>query len=147
MADSPARYHFEIPVGDWSGDGHDHCDRYTASAAKPVEACREAFFAAQQKLPEGMHPDKFCRKYGDSKIPPPVLEILLAITPALKDEDLEDAHMDSEWMAQYVTWFLNQGDPELDAQMSPLDERPSLVFFGRDKQGRHIGHLGYGLFA
>lgn len=145
MADSPARHYFEIPVGDWSGDGHNFCDRYTASAAKPVEACREAFFAAQQKLPEAMHPDKFCHRYGDSKIPDPVLKVLLTIMPNLKSEDLED--LDSEWMARYVAWFLNQGDPELDARLSPEDTHPSLAFFGYDEKGRHIGHMGYGLFS
>ncbi len=54
------RFAFQIPIGDWSGDYHSICEWFDATAAKPVGAVREAWFAAKAKLPEACHPDKFC---------------------------------------------------------------------------------------
>jgi hypothetical protein len=59
---------------------------------------------------------------------------------------LED--FDTESMAAVVVWFLNLGDPSLDARLLTSDEAiPMLPFYGRDSKGRHIGGVGYGLLG
>lgn len=138
MADH--RFPFVIPIGDWSGDGHDRCAHIHASAKKPIDAVREAFFAAQEKLP-ALDPTTFCRKLGDDKLPARVKRILLDLDPALDPDELDDAN----GMALYVAWFLNQGDPDLDVQIAAEPELEMLHFHGEDSKKRHIGSIGYAL--
>lgn len=40
-------YSFTIPIGDWSGDGHNACTYYQFTSNKPLQNVREAFFKAQ----------------------------------------------------------------------------------------------------
>ena len=57
------RHLFTIPIGDWSGDGHGQDRSFYASASKPIEAVREAYFAAKEKLPPEACPENFCNEY------------------------------------------------------------------------------------
>lgn len=138
QASSP-RHYFQIPIGDWSGDGHDKCDFVRASAAKPVEAAREAYFAAQRSLPD-LDPVKFCERYEDRKVPAPIAAVFAA-----QQIRIDPNWLDSHSMAQYVAWYLNQGDPDLGARIEDPD--PMLPFYGFDDRGRHIDFMGYGLFS
>lgn len=141
------RHHFRIPIGDWSGDGHSHCDWYDATAAKPIEDVREAYFAARKnKKLKKVCPEEFCNQYQDATIPKDVwqeLERLGAPMPVL--EDPEDG-IDDDCMAALVVWFINQGDPDIDVRLDPKVTVPMLPFYGFDKKKRHIGFMGYGLF-
>ena len=50
-------------------------------------------------------------------------------------------------MAEVVVWFLNQGDPDIDAKLEPPTAVPMLPFYGFDEKKRHVGFFGYGLFG
>lgn len=139
---SDERYEFRIPVGDWSDDGHGKVDWFNASAAKPIEDVREAWFKASAEHPD-LSPASFCEAYEDSNLPKEMWDKLQqAGCPAV----LED--FDTESMAAFVVWFLNLGDSSLDVRLLTDDEAiPMLPFYGRDSKGRHIEGVGYGLLG
>jgi hypothetical protein len=136
------RFPFHIPIGDWSGDGHSKCEFFHATAAKPIVDVREAYFKAKKKLPK-LCPERFCSEYEDDTLPDGVAAALRDAGCPLPDDlgtfDLAD-------MAAVVVWFLNQGDPELDAR--PDNNPPEMLsFVGKDEKRRHIGFIGYGLWG
>ena len=134
-------YRFRIPVGDWSGDGHSKVNWYEASASKPIEAVREAYFAAKEKLP-GICPEDFCCDYEDFRIDPEIQTLLDAAGAPVESEGFG-----TEEMAGYVVWFLNQGDPDLKAKLEKEESVPMLSFYGYDEEMRHISSIGYGLLG
>lgn len=147
------RYHFDIPIGDWSGDGHNSCEYYQASAAKPfVDVCK-AFVAARKlwKLEDGSYftIESICSEYGDSSISDEDIEFLESKGFSLKEKDFW-----TQEMAELVVWFLNQGDPSLDAKLQPEGEvRPILRNWdfceALGKKTNDTGSLdqfGYGFF-
>jgi hypothetical protein len=140
-------FKFRIDIGDWSGDGHGKCDHFMVSSNKPTKDVREAYFAAKEKLPDTLCPESFVSDYEDYTVPDEVVEAgeragceLLA---ALKNQEYQDFHTSD--MADYVLWFLKQGDPEL--QLKRIEDSDSLAFYGEDEKGRHIGFIGYGLLG
>lgn len=135
------RYPFEIPIGDDSHDGHGHCDRVLASAAKPVEAVREAYFAAKARLDSDTCPENLCDGDGEELTPAQATALLAAGAPL--PNKLDEFHWDSRHLAAVVVWYLNQGDPTLDARLEAAP--PSLCPPGHDAQGRRIGQIGYGM--
>ncbi len=135
------RYAFQIPIGDWSADGHGQCDWFAAEADKPIDKVREAFFAAKEMWPN-LNPETFCCDYEDSLLP---ADIVAGLAEHGVCADETDA-FGPEDMAEIVVWFLNQGDKELNVKLTPAAKLPSLAFYGFDKKERHIGGLGYGLF-
>ena len=140
------RHAFRIPIGDWSGDGHSKCDWFGASAAKPIDEVREAFFAAQKNFPKRLDVSQLCTDYGNSSIPDQVRDQLFKLGAPIEEANEDgDYYSGSEEMAALVVWFLNQGDPELDCKLDE-DASPMLPFYGADCKGRHISHIGYGLF-
>ena len=133
------RYAFMIPIGDWSGDGHSIKEEYHATAAKPIEDVREAYFAAKKKLPPECCPENFCNLYEEPEM---AEESRAALTAAGYNVPEE---IDAKAIASIVVWFLNQGDPSADVRLD--GERPEMLpFYGYDKKKRHIGGFGYGLF-
>jgi hypothetical protein len=139
------RHTFKIPIGDWSNDGHGKCDWFIATAAKPVEEVRIAYFAAKKmKTLKGLDPESFCHGYGEGSIPDEkrakLHELGAPIDPVNAEGDYE---FGPDEMAAIVVWFLNQGDPELKVKLS-ADVIPMLPFYGYEN-GKHIGHIGYGL--
>ena len=147
-AKKPIRYAFKIPIGDWSDDGHGKCDWFAATAAKPIEAVREAWFKAKELYPT-VSPDSWCDAYEDNEIPDDVRLILeqMKAPIELSTLDGDDNYIDVDLMAILVVWFLNLGDPKLDAKLDPESATPMLPFYGCDSKKRHIGYIGYGLFG
>lgn len=144
------RYEFRIPIGDWSEDGHSRVEWYTASALKPIEHVREAYLEARRAIDFlGWTPEDFVSDYGDNTIS----KHFRAKIQALSGIDLssgpvydDDSPVDPKKLAEYIVWFINQGDPTLKAKLIETDVLPMLPFYGFDKKKRHIGHFGYGLF-
>lgn len=136
-----ARTAFRIPIGDWSGDGHGQCEWFEASASKMLNEVREAYFAGLKKIPKHLSPEVLCAKYEDNRLTESVRQELLALTEIEFDEDYNDAGT----FADYVVWVINHGDPEVIARLEPVSG--SLMFSGYDRQNRHIGPIGYGLFS
>jgi hypothetical protein len=126
MPAADGRYHFDIPIGDWSNDGHGKCDYFQASAAKPfVDVCK-AFVAARQlwKLSDGrpFTVEDVCSEYEEREVEDEVVELLKSKGFKIDKDDFW-----IENMAELVVWFLNQGDPTLDAKLQPKDERRPML--------------------
>jgi hypothetical protein len=135
------RYAFRIPIGDWSGDGHGEVIWYDATAAKPIEDVREAYFAAKKKLPAACCPESFCSAYQECEMDNTSrMALRKAGAPLSKKTDMEP-----DAMAAIVVWFINQGDAAVDVRLDGAAP-PMLPFYGHDKRKRHIGFIGYGLF-
>jgi hypothetical protein len=135
------RHPFTIQIGDWSDDGHGKCETFYATAARPIDIVREAYFTAKKKHPD-VCPESFCNDYEDSVVPAEVRDRIAALGgPKIGDD------FDPEQMANVVAWFIGLGDPEIDARIEPRETVPTLAFYGNDKKRRHIGFIGYGLFS
>ncbi len=131
------RHAFIIPIGDWSGDGHGHCETFPASATKPIEAVREAFFSAKAKHPL-VSPDVFCHRYEDPSVPEAVqAEVKRLGGPDLPGK-LTDADDPLRLMAETIVWFLNLGDPELDVQLSLEPETPRVLRLRREEAAHQL---------
>lgn len=139
-----ARHQFRIQIGDWSNDGHGKCEEYYASARKPIKEIREAYFKAKAQLPSELCPENFCCRHGDYQLPKAVS--VAAKAAGYKFPEDPEGFLESATMADYVVWFLNQGDQELGAKLERKSTPPTLAFYGNDKKRRHIGFIGYGLF-
>jgi hypothetical protein len=134
---------FRIPIGDWSGDGHGHFEYYVATAALPIEKVREAYFTAKKRLDTKICPENFCNNYTESAIEEDVRKLLQRAEAPIKDFDAFDCGE----MAEYVVWFINQGNPLVDAKLDPMREIDMLPFYGNDAKKRHISCIGYGLMG
>jgi hypothetical protein len=133
---------FQIPIGDWSNDGHGLCDYFTVVSNKTIEEFGEAYRAAQKKLPSSIHPTAFVDSYDNAEVPNSIYEQIKDTGFVFSPEtevpySTEDGRViSSNWMADYVCWFVQQGDPELTVEIVP-----SLEVFHFDCR-----HVGYGLF-
>lgn len=143
------RLKFQIPIGDWSHDGHGLCEYFMASAnAESIEDVREAYFKAKKVVPRDCQPELICHDYEEHTLDKEQCgKLKKAGAPLPEDADEEDGadYVGPEYMAELVVWFLNQGNPELKCKLEDKDEL-TLTFYGHDKFKRHIGHIGYGVF-
>jgi hypothetical protein len=138
---------FNIQIGDWSGDGHGHCENFRFVANKPIVDVREAYFAAKKRHPN-ICPEKFCDEHEVGTIPDDVHAALLAAgAPIRSEDDLEQEGITAEELAAIVAWFCCQGDSDLVIKPDPAPPVPYLAFYGQDDKSRHIGFIGYGLFG
>lgn len=135
-------YRFVLPIGDWSGDGHGKCREFHVQSNKPVEAAREAYFAAAEKLGFTLDADDGpCSQYEDDEISPDMHARLEgAGLPLPNDSD----EVTDDYFAELVLAFCMKGDAELKLALEP--HLPMLMFYGADAKGRHISVIGYGLF-
>lgn len=143
-------YHFSLPIGDAFEEGHgEHVDIY-ATARKPVEVVREA----HRRIPEvtGVRLDEICSQFQDRLLPQEFLEKLRSMDYQFSVELYKDdkgTHLleaDTgcdipEEMARIWAFLLNQVDSELDVQLDPINEVPSLIASYRGDRS-----IGYGLF-
>lgn len=134
---------FQVPIGDWSDDGHGKCTWFWAEANGTIEEIREAYFTANAHLPPTISPEKFMREYGDGVVPPKTRRGIVDLGgPDPKSED--DIQY---WLFTYILWFINQGNESLKATpREDINGAPMLPFYGFDEKKRHIPHHGYGLF-
>jgi hypothetical protein len=139
------KHKFQIAIGDWSGDGHGKCEYYTATSAKPINNVRDAYWKACDLLPKEIHPKNIAERYESTITPKQykkLVELGAPLEPIEDDDDIEFCPSD---MAAVICWFINQGDPTADVSLEKY-EISTLHQYGYDMHGRHIGHLGYGLF-
>jgi len=142
---------FKLVLGDWSGDGHNITEAYTVECDLTLDEAREAYFLAKEKLPD-LDPGSFCKDYEDCVLPEKVFNKLKELGCALGGWEVYDADygLEPEYLAEIIVWFLNQGNPKLNARL--VDESiPSFHFCGTNKIGdqrnAHIPSFGYGLFS
>lgn len=133
----------KLAIGDFSGDGHGHCDHFIFSCNKKVEDVREAFFKAKEQYPN-ISPDTLCSDYEESTISEDIHKKISEMGFLLFDECGEWWGTDE--FAQYAAWFICLGDPELKLEMIG-DDAEFFHFYGYDDKKRHINFFGYGLLG
>lgn len=139
---------FKLPIGDWSGDGHGKCDYFTCEAdADSIAEVKEAFDAASQSLPTVLDPRTFCSEYEEYRVPNEVATICDEVG-ILTNDGWPDGKIFEEGslgMAEYVIWFINQGNPNLNARMSAINTVP-ILHYGYHPTS-HTSFIGYGLLS
>ncbi len=138
---------FSIPIGDWSDDGHGKCEYFHASAAKPFKDVCKAFKAAKKKFKkdgDGFTPEELCSEYEDSHVPDDVVELLEERGFKIDPDDFGPREF-----AELVVWYLNQGDPDLNAELLPEEKEPPMLrnWDYRREVKEDLGGFGYGLFG
>jgi len=136
-------YKYKFPIGDWSGDGHQHCDWFIVSGTKPVEHLREVHFKCDEVF--GFDPGDMCKDYNEMSLDEDIID---KIKKTLGESFLDD--YDLECLSSndvFKIWLsmLNHVDPELDLKETENDI-PMINFYGYDKKKRHLETPGYGLF-
>lgn len=112
-----------IPVGDWSNDGHGKCDYFHATAAKPFKKVCQAFKAAKKLFKkEGFTPENICSGYQDNEVKKETITLLAKYGYKVNSEKFYTREM-----AELVVWFLNQGDPDLNAKLLSEDKKPPIL--------------------
>lgn len=150
---SRQKYIIGLPVGDFSGDGHEKCDIFYVSSEKPFDAVRDAHFAISERT--GIDITSFCNEYGDNEIPAEVVHKLQEMGFPTEQKFMkmdqkyfmENAEQDCpSIMADLWVFLLNRSDPDLHIERT-LTDVPMLLFCGQDEKGRFSEGIGYGLFA
>lgn len=140
------KFFFKLPIGDWSGDGHEKVSWFIISSNKPLQDVREAFFKAKDSLDPRLNPENICSEYEENTIPESLVEELNKAGCEFSFDEYDgDVYLDSFSMLDIVLWFLKMGDPDLELQVEE-NNFPMFPFSGYDKDNRHIGFFGYGLF-
>jgi hypothetical protein len=142
------KYSFQIPIGDWSGDGHSICEYTYYKSNKPVEVVRDGYFLAKKNCPT-LCPENFCRAYQDSKVDMSTYKMLIANYPGFEVDDTgidldsdDEVYFGAAEMLELTVRFLKIGDPDL--VLEEITQPPMLAFYGHDSKKRHIGFIGYG---
>lgn len=141
---------WNIPIGDWSNDGHEQCDWFTIKSNFTVEQAREAYFKSVEKSGVDICKEVAC-KYEDNSVSEKFLKVfpeflekdLVKYDPEFNDYDFEYYIESSSDLVEMVCLFIQKYNPEFRYEIIDL---PMLPFYGYDKKDRHIGHIGYGLF-
>ena len=146
---------WKIPIGDWSDDGHGKCDWFTVKSNFTVEEAREAYFKSVEE--SGVDITKeIAHDYEDNSVSEKFLNILPEFIEYLFEKELivdwsnneePEYHVEERSaMAEIVCCFIKRHNPEFEYKIIE-DSIPMLPFYGVDQKGRHIGHIGYGLFS
>ena len=146
-------YNWNLPIGDWSDDGHGKCTWFSISSNFTVEESREAYFKAVKESGVDIS-SEIASEYEDSSVSEKALKLIPEFIDYLYKEGLlanwsekgEDPKYHVEEirnMAKIVLLFIKNYTPEFDYK---IIEIPMLPFYGFDGYGRHIGYFGYGLF-
>jgi|14BtaG_2_1085337.scaffolds.fasta_scaffold02973_4 hypothetical protein len=129
------QYTFRIPIGDWSDDGHGKCDWFTIISNKPVEEVREIHFQSK----EVFDVERVCSDYEENTFH--------GSRPEWAEEFFDKGGYlieGTEGLCQL--WICTLMKTDLTLSLSISRDMPMLPFYGRDKERRHIPHVGYGLF-
>jgi hypothetical protein len=131
-----------MQIGDWSDDGHGHCEDFFIESNKPVEEVREAHFLIKDKTEIDI--EKLCSEYEEAYLLSGTKIKLRNLGYDLNDfEDMDN--VGPEEMARLWVFLLNKVNPDLELELV-VDDIPTLNFYGFDDKHRHIGHVGYGCF-
>jgi len=136
---------YQLPIGDWSHDGHGHCEWFTVTS----DASAKEIFAAYHdsvKLHPDIDPDKICNEYGENIIDPDILEKIIA-AGFNGFTHSEDDGVDTDQFVEYVVWFINLGKPSVNLTLIPKDHSNELINWTAQKEGTTFPGFGYGLFS
>lgn len=138
---------FKLPIGDWSSDGHGKCDWYELDTDATIDEVRDAYFKAKEMIPM-LCPEDICSDYEENYVGLELaqeIESTLGVTLEDWIEGSEDGiSVSNDDMIAIVVAFIGVGGVKVT--YSVADSLPMLCNYGSDAKGRHIGHIGYGLF-
>ena len=145
-------YEFEMPIGDWSGDGHGKCDTYHILSNQPVEQVRETHYKTKEVT--GIDIEEVCADYEDSILSPEAANTLreMGFEPGkysycCTGSEEDGVEMSPRDMAELWCFLLMKTDPELKLEIIPEAKLPMLPFYGFDDKKRHISFVGYGCYV
>lgn len=142
------KYSFTIPIGDWSGDGHQICEYYNICCNKPIQDVFDAIYISKEKYPEEIHPDEIVCDYE-------VNTITISVYKQMQEtgwnqklttyyNDNERYYVDTERLVDYILHFAKLGNPDLKFE---IQTQPNSLISWCDKKKRRLGSFGYGLFV
>jgi len=139
------KYYFNLPIGDWSADGHEKCNYYRCEANKPLEIIRETHYKIKEVTGIDIH--SICSNYQEDSVDLDTFNKLqkLGFNEGNKEFGNEIL-FDSDHMAKLWVFLLKKTNPSLIITILPDNELPMMPFYGKDDKGRHIGFVGYGVF-
>jgi hypothetical protein len=134
-----------MSIGDWSGDGHEKKQDFIVKSNVPVEIVREAHWNSFDAT--GINIEEICSDYEEVTIEPDVVNKLKELGFHFSDIDIDgdEVYPTAYEMIRIWLFLLEKTDPYLELEVV-ADEIPNFHFFGCNKQGQHIGQVGYGLF-
>jgi len=137
---------WQIPIGDWSDDGHGKCDWYIVKSNFTVEQAREAYFKSVEESKLDIA-NEIATEYEDHSVSEKVVKTFPEFVEKeliFKEPFCEDYYIeDSFSLAEIVCLFIKKYNTEFEYEILNI---PMLPFYSCDIKGRHIGHFGYGLF-
>lgn len=134
-------YEFYMTIGDWSDDGHGQKENFLVHSRKPIKTVREAHFRIPEKT--GIDIEAICSGYDENQVSPKTLKRINDL--GFMNEPGE-AGADAWWMARLWLFLLNKTDETLGLRFAcKPDTTPTLHFYGKDEEGRHINSIGYGV--
>jgi len=138
---------FKLPIGDWSGDGHGKCDWYELDTDASINEVRDAYFKAKEMIPT-LCPEDICSDYEENYVDLDLaqeIERTLGVTLEEWTDDSESTvSVSNNDMIAIVIAFIGVGGVKVTHNST--DSLPMLCTWGNDVKGRHISHIGYGLF-
>jgi hypothetical protein len=161
------KFTFKLPVGDWSGDGHSQCEYTIISSNVPVAEVREAYLEITEKLQFGLDGNHIFKgvpfaDYEDSKLTSDQIAKLGLDVEAYREyfkDSIEEEFEDESGVYYEVDYlgpdefvdlfidFMQVHAPHIKLEIIPENHVDMFPFYGSDDKGRHIGHMGYGLFS
>ena len=153
---TPLEHTFRLPIGDWSGDGHSHCEYYTIESNKPLKEVRELYWLATERLGVALderHKKEFetpCGDYERSTFDIDWLEKagLTLADIGLKESDLEDEDTIQANEELFVHMFIAFVMKHCEGvELRHVEADDMFPFYGYDDKQRHIGFFGYGLYS
>lgn len=137
--------HYTLPIGDWSDDGHGRVEKFTVKTEASLNQLREAHFAIKNKLNFDIH--SIANEFEEGWLEPQHVEEIekLGLSPN-KYCDVENGNLITTSEKMFLLWMdlLNLADENL--QLESIEKPESIVFYGKDGNGRHISQVGYGTF-
>lgn len=139
---------FELPIGDWSNDGHGKCETFIVTCSHEF---MEQVLDDYLRIPEvtGVDIGQVTTDYEDRTIPPEYVTKLrdLGLKGAQVEVDYKDRWVvcDPRSYAEIVVFLLNKVTPYGNYSMDPKLDLPSLATT-RSADGKYPSIGGYGLF-
>lgn len=155
-----SKYLIEIPIGDYSCDGHSECNWHIVESNVPLDEVFEAYFIARKIMPQEVCPEYICKHAGERCIPNKVMQkldeygfnISYLYNVCEKMNNGDCILNDSYQMLEIMLWFIRKGNSKIEfkimSSMKFINENiPKILHLPRKKFIGHIGHIGYGIFG
>lgn len=132
-------------IGDWSSDGHGKSETYIVESNVSLAYLRETHFKCPSVL--GFDIGDICRDYGECTLPDSIADKLIEakIITEEEKEGLQD-YVEPDEVVHLWLDILMYLDNEINLHIPAQEVIPSIHFYGRDAQNRHLNTPGYGVF-